>query len=215
MNDDNWDLINGSDAHDIEVLNYSNQINVIEALFRLVTYHGKQVNGAVLPNTTALRELHHAGTLFLLEKPGAYRTVEVHVGDATGNVVFQPPPVADVAALMEAFDNELIAMWPDASPPHVAAFVLWRINWIHPFKNGNGRTARAFAYACLCLKYGLMLPGTTTVIDLITQSREDYEKALRIADQSFKDTGTADLSAMEQYLERLAILQLQSAPIPD
>lgn len=216
MQDNNWDLINGSDAHDIEVLNYSNQINVIEALFRFVTHHSAAASatGILCPNSAALRELHHAGTLFLLEKPGAYRDVAVHVGDGKGNVVYTPPTAAEVPALMAQLDIDLATMWHTCTPIHAAAFVLWRINWIHPFKNGNGRTARAFAYACLCLKYGLMLPGTSTVIDLITRSRDRYQAALRAADSSWAATGVVDLTDMESYLEDLAKQQLASAPIP-
>lgn len=214
MQDDNWELINGSDAHDIEVLNYSNQINVIEALFRLLTHHGKSVEGGLFPNCGALRELHRAGTLFLLRNPGAYREVAVHVQDENGKLVFQPPPPEDVQALMDEFDQQLLTMWPTATPIQVAAFALWRVNWVHPFKNGNGRTARAFAYACLCLKFGLMLPGTTTVIDLITRSRPEYQDHLRKADLSFEKDGVPDLTAMEGYIERLAIEQLNSVPQP-
>src|SRR6185312_15970138 len=36
------------------------------------------------------------------------------------------------------------------SAVHLAAYVLWRLNWIHPFADGNGRTARAAAYLVMC-----------------------------------------------------------------
>ena len=39
MIDDNWEMIDGDAAHDIEVLNYSNQVNVIEALVHLLMHH--------------------------------------------------------------------------------------------------------------------------------------------------------------------------------
>jgi hypothetical protein len=32
--------------------------------------------------------------------------------------------------------------WVTKDPLHLSAYVLWRINWIHPFADGNGRTAR-------------------------------------------------------------------------
>jgi hypothetical protein len=31
-------------------------------------------------------------------------------------------------------------------PTELAAYGLWRLNWIHPFVEGNGRTARAVCY---------------------------------------------------------------------
>ena len=35
-----------------------------------------------------------------------------------------------------------------------AAYALWRFNWIHPFRGGNGRTSRAIAYLILCMDEG-------------------------------------------------------------
>lgn len=31
--------------------------------------------------------------------------------------------------------------WEKSSPLHLAAYALWKLNWIHPFTDGNGRTA--------------------------------------------------------------------------
>ena len=42
-----------------------------------------------------------------------------------------------------------------ADPLFVAAYVLWRICWIHPFDDGNGRTARAASYFVLCQRLWL------------------------------------------------------------
>ncbi|MFX9016038.1 Fic family protein, partial [Acinetobacter baumannii] len=46
--------------------------------------------------------------------------------------------------LVQEFFEELINIWRTGDALDATAFALWRINWIHPFKNGNGRTARAF-----------------------------------------------------------------------
>jgi Fic family protein len=98
------------------------------------------------------------------------------------------------------------------SPIDVAAFCLWRLNWIHPFKNGNGRCAPAFTYACLCLKFGFMLPGAPTVIELIMNDRDPYEAALRDADQKLVANKVVDTSQMEAVLEGLLMKQLGSIP---
>ena len=111
---------------------------------------------------------------------------------------------------MEDFFNELGKLWTSGDALDVASFVLWRVNWIHPFKNGNGRTARAFAYACLCARLGVILPGRTTVIDQIMRSRPAYEAAIRAADQAAVQ-GQRNLAPMKQYLNGL--LQIQMASI--
>ncbi|HET9282483.1 MAG TPA: Fic family protein [Candidatus Angelobacter sp.] len=48
---------------------------------------------------------------------------------------------------------------------HLAAYVIWRLNWIHPFADGNGRTSRALSYLVLCTRLGERLPGTVTIPD--------------------------------------------------
>jgi Fic family protein len=105
-------------------------------------------------------------------------------------------------------------LWQNANAIQVAAFCLWKINWIHPFKNGNGRCARAFMYACLCLKYGFMLPGTPTIIDLISADKQPFEAALKTADISLAQTGTVDCTELENYLNDLLIKQLSTVPAP-
>ncbi len=214
MKDDNWELITGDDAHEIEVLNYSSQVNVIEALVRFIIHHcGVTENGCPqYANEQSLRELHRTGTLFLLRSPGEYREEAVYVG-AGGVVIHQPPNHEAVGDHMLQVFKDLAQFWNAASPVEVGAFLLWKINWVHPFKNGNGRTARAFCYACVCLKFGFVLPGTTTLIELIMQNRGEYQDALKAADTSFETTGSADLTAMNAFVERL--LREQFLSIPD
>ncbi len=213
MLDDNWELIGGDDAHEIEVLNYSSQVNVIEALVRFVTHHAGSGSDPCQshPNEVSLSELHRTGTLFLLREPGVYRREPVYVMSGT-TVIHTPPSHEDVGARMAETFAELSAMWVQMSPVEIGAYLLWRINWVHPFKNGNGRTARAFCYACVCLKYGFVLPGTSTLIDLIMQNREEYQEALRAADVAFEPTGTPDLTLMHLFVERLLVEQFQSIP---
>lgn len=210
MKDDNWDLINGPIAHEIEVLNYSNQINNIECLFKYLSYKGRELKRELFPTESALTELHRTGTLFLLDKPGAYRDIEVHVGNGE-IVVHQPPTYSEIPMHIEEFFGTLSKLWPNATPLELASYALWRINWIHPFKNGNGRCARAFAYTCLCLKYGFMLPGNRTIIDLIMVNKPTFQTCLKEADNAFEKSGIIDISAMSVFLENLLVIQLQSA----
>lgn len=212
MFDSNWDLINGEDAHEIEVLNQSSVANLIEALVRFLQHHDPSTGAAceLCPNEQVLKELHRTGTVLLLELPGEYRTCDVIVR-RRDSAVFEPPVHADVPALMVDFVQSLHERWGREDAIQIAAFALWRINWVHPFKNGNGRTARAFAYACVCLKFGAMLPGTMTMIDLITKTRDHFEQALAHADNTLAQSGSADLQPLARYLEGLIRDQLLSA----
>lgn len=217
MKDDNWELITGDDAHEIEVLNYSSQVNVIEALVRFIIHHCPVTDNGCpqFASENSLRELHRTGTLFLLKSPGEYRTEQVYVAAPGGVIIHQPPTHETVAGHMATVFTDLADIWPVANPVEAGSFLLWKINWVHPFKNGNGRTARAFCYACICLKFGFVLPGTTTLIELIMQNRGEYQSALRVADLSFQETGTADLTAMNAFVERLLREQFLSIPISE
>ena len=60
---------------------------------------------------------------------------------------------------------------PKASPIHLAAYVMWRLNWVHPFDDGNGRTSRALSYLVLCVCAKTQLPGTNTIPEQISNNK--------------------------------------------
>ena len=84
---------------------------------------------------------------------------------------------------------------------HLTAYTLWRLNWIHPFTDGNGRTARAVAYLVLCVRLGYRLPGTKTIPELIAADKDPYYAALEAAD-------AGDLTVLEKLLAALLAQQL-------
>lgn len=97
------------------------------------------------------------------------------------------------------------------SPLERAAFALWRFNWIHPFRGGNGRTSRALAYLILCMSEGCMLPGTPVMPDLIYDRRDEYIKALQAVDASALGApDEPDFSAMTLFLREVITTQLAS-----
>ncbi|WP_157726760.1 Fic family protein [Qipengyuania flava] len=212
MIEDNWDLITGDPAHSIEVLNYSNQVNVIEALVLFMMHHHASEDGTCTrpPLAGTLNEFHRTATLLLLSKPGHFREEEVVVSTANGTVVHQPPEAVAVGEHLEKFFEGLSAKWPNETAQELAGYALWMINWIHPFKNGNGRTARAFSYAVLSLKLGFILPGEKTVIDLIMDNRDDYQNALKVADNAFEANGEPDLAPVTEFIDRLLAEQFST-----
>ena len=92
-------------------------------------------------------------------------------------------------------------------PTMLPAYALWRLNWIHPFVEGNGRTARAACYYLLCLKQGRLLPGKKIVPERIREDRKPYYDALRAADIAWEQ-GQFDVSQLASYLSGLLKQQL-------
>lgn len=55
-----------------------------------------------------------------------------------------PPHFDDVPKLVDQFISVAHENWDVAEhPTMLAAYVFWRLNWMHPFIESNGRTARA------------------------------------------------------------------------
>lgn len=80
-------------------------------------------------------------------------------------------------------------------------------NWIHPFADGNGRTARTVSYVVLGAQSGFILPGTPTIPDQIVNDRRGYFNALDHADAACKE-GRLDLTAIEELLGGMLAKQL-------
>ncbi|MEQ1717137.1 MAG: Fic family protein, partial [Hyphomicrobium sp.] len=160
------------------------------------------------PQTTHLKQ--RGATIFLLNSPGEFRKEYVDLRAPNGTVVYVPPDWVEVEKCVDEFFVELKDIWVNGDALDVAAFALWRLNWIHPFKNGNGRTARSFAYACLCARLGVILPGTTTIIDQIMMTRDVYEACLRDADAAAERAGGRNLKPMRTYLDNLLQIQIAS-----
>jgi Fic family protein len=84
------------------------------------------------------------------------------------------------------------------------------LNWIHPFADGNGRTARAVAYVIISAKLDSLLPGAPTIPEQITANKASYYNALEAADERLK-AGAVDVSDLEKMLGAMLATQLLSA----
>lgn len=121
----------------------------------------------------------------------------------------EPPGAHLVPELVEDLCDYVNARWEQGTPIHLAAYVMWRLNWIHPFADGNGRTSRIVSYVVLSIRAGAMLPGTPTIPDQIVDNRNPYFDALDAADVAEKE-GRLDVSKMESLLGALLARQLTS-----
>ncbi len=129
----------------------------------------------------------------------------------SGDSKHEPPPAHLVPELIEEFCDYVNEHWEVATAIHLAAYAMWRLNWIHPFADGNGRTSRIVSYILLCIKLGYLIPGTKTIPDQITDNRNPYFIALDEADAAWKNGKKLDVSAMEALLSALLAAQFLSA----
>lgn len=140
---------------------------------------------------------------------GTYRDARVAVKIA--NSPHQIPEPALVRSLVAEAIDWINAKKDVCSPLDRAAYALWRFNWIHSFRGGNGRTSRAIAYLIICMSERCMLPGTPVMPDLIYDRRDKYIEALQAVDASaVTSPETPDFSAMSSFLRDVITTQLAS-----
>ncbi|MEO8870683.1 MAG: Fic family protein [Granulicella sp.] len=133
---------------------------------------------------------------------GRYREEPIYVGDHI------PPHFKDVSNEMDRFISFIHENWTIVDHPTVLpAYALWRMNWIHPFVEGNGRTARAACYYLMCMKQGRLLSGKKIVPERIRDNRKHYYAALKDADNHWT-AGHFNVTALANYLGDLLIGQL-------
>lgn len=147
--------------------------------------------------------LHREALAGISTFAGNYRPAGVEIEGSR----HQPPGAHLVPELVEDLCDYVNEHWEQATPIHLASYVMWRLNWIHPFADGNGRTSRIVSYVVLSIRAGVVLPGTPTIPDQIVDNRNPYFDALDAADISWR-AGQLDVSKMEGLLGALLARQL-------
>jgi Fic family protein len=149
--------------------------------------------------------LNYAAVANISQFGGRYREEPIYVGNHF------PPHFKDVPNQMDRFFSVVHENWTILDHPTLLpAYVLWRLNWIHPFVEGNGRTARAACYYLICMKQGGLLGGRKIVPERIRENRQPYYDALRSADQAW-DQGDFNVNQLADYLSGLLKAQLTDA----
>lgn len=119
----------------------------------------------------------------------------------------QPISGDDVVRYVEEMLEYLTENWSTKTAIHLCSYAMWRLNWIHPFADGNGRTSRMLSYMVLCGRLGQVLPGTRTIPEQLSENKGPYYEALEAADKHCKG-GNVNVSKMENLLEECLARQL-------
>ncbi len=124
-----------------------------------------------------------------ISPPGEVRTESVLVGN-----VYRGAPAEDCEFLLEQLCDWISG--PDFQPPsevYQVPFAIIKaivahlyIAWIHPFGDGNGRTARLLEFQLL-LEAGLPVPAAHLLSDHYNRTRSEYYRQLDQASRSGGD----------------------------
>src|SRR6202021_941906 len=129
-------------------------------------------------DTTELRAMHYMMLSHDLAKsPGRYRKGPIYVNDERADrVVYTAPEASDVPALMEGLAVTLHT--GHGSDPIVrSAMAHLNLVMIHPFRDGNGRMARALATLVLT-RSDIGEPEFSSIEEWLGANTEDYYSAL-------------------------------------
>jgi Fic family protein len=183
-----------------------NGIRQFNLAIEIIRAHVKDKERPFRLRSGIILRLHMAALEGIHPLAGTYRNSSVSIGGSEHTPVEAFMVAEEVEHLCEYVNGN----W-DKSAVHLAAYVLWRLNWIHAFADGNGRTARTVSYIILSIKLDSILPGAPTIPDHIAEDKDPYYRALEAADASLKKSNTPDVSELENLLEALLARQLISA----
>lgn len=146
----------------LEVINHQQAIQYVEALANstepLTLFHVRQIHRLVMVRIDD-------------DNAGQYRTLPVRIAGAA----HQPPEAWRVPELMESWREWLQTEAANLHPIEQAALAQHRLVNIHPFLDGNGRTAR------LVMNLALLRHGYPPTI-ILRVNRRQYYRALAQAD---------------------------------
>lgn len=157
--------VNGKSFQEhLEIVSHKKAIDFVESLARIQRSLGED----------DLRHIHALVTEGMdTVSPGAYRTIQVRIAGSE----YLPPPPEEVPLRMQEFAARLYqSEVPDIHPVVGAARAHLELVTIHPFVDGNGRTARLLQNLLL-IRRGF--PPAVTRFD----ERAEYYQALEEAHQ--------------------------------
>lgn len=159
-----------------------------------------------------LLTIHRLMTEKTLDNPedaGHFRTNDnVVVADMVeGDVIYTPPSFQEIPEFVESlcdfFNNDNPRTF--IHPIIRGIIVHFMLAFMHPFVDGNGRTARALFYWYM-LKEGYKLTEYMSISRVIAKSKSSYEKAFRYVENDGNDMGyfvAYNLGALEKSFHQL------------
>ena len=203
----------GRERDEAEVRNYYSALENVERLAQREK-----------PITEADIQRIHGITFAGKSSPTPYRDGQNVIRDAaSGQIVYMPPESADVQALMAELISWLSkSIQEDALPvPLIAALAHYQFATIHPYYDGNGRTARLLTTLILH-KRGYGLKGIYSLEEYYARNLGSYYDALSVGDlhNYYMGRKDADVTGFLEYFcrgmaEAFTAVRVQAAQAAD
>ena len=176
-----WKLV-GRERDEIEVRNYYLAIDIVEELALNKTPIGEKDI-----------QLIHGWLMQGRSSRTPYRDGQNVIRDSrTGKIVYLPPEAGDVSVLMAQL-VEWLSLNPSLPAPVIAAIAHYQFATIHPYYDGNGRTARLLT-TLLLWKLGFSLKGIYNLEEYYAKNLDGYYDALNVGSSHNYYFGRAEAS---------------------
>jgi len=135
-------------------------------------------------------------------KPSPYRDGQNVIRDSrSGGIVYMPPEAKDVPGLMRAMVGWIKASEPEGLPcPIRAGIAHYEFATVHPYYDGNGRTARLLTTLILH-RGGYDLKGLYSLEEYYARDLGSYYKALTVGPSHnyYEGRAEADITPWVEY----------------
>jgi len=180
-----------------EIINYR---NVLKYLDEIEGQASKENNFVFKENQ--LLKIHSlvVERIMAKEDAGYYRKAQVVLKNSlTGEIVFRPPPAIEVPFYISELVNWLNSLKDeDLHPVFASGVSLYLLYTIHPFIEGNGRTARGFANLVLfAKKYDVR--KLFSLEEFLDGRSEEYYEALAKVDKTHPQIFQRDLTSWLEF----------------
>ena len=136
--------------------------------------------------------------------PGEYRTIQNYiVNTRTKKIIYTPPPAREVPRMMADLVGWLQTEG-DTHPVIVGGMSQFQLVHIHPFVDGNGRTARLLSTLCL-YRSGYDFERLFAISEYYDQDRPAYYAAI----QSVRERDMQMTGWLEYFVDGLATQMLE------
>ena len=206
-----------------EVINYRNVVSYLEELWALYDANmplPEEKNPIDFDSTTPkrffysetiIKKIHHLTTDKIITETelGKYRHQQVVLKNTrTGEIAHRPPPAIEVPYLI----TDLVAWLNsdqslDIHPAVKSAISQYILVAIHPFIEGNGRVARAFAMLPLYVE-GYDIRRLFSLEEFFDRNAEDYYNTIQSTHQLSSEVFKRDLSGWIEYFTNALAIEL-------
>lgn len=184
-----------------KIIGKQNDENEIKGYYLALEYVENNIKNQITENKIKTIHALVEGDGRSRVKPSQYRDGQNVIRDSSnGRIVYMPPEAKDVPSLMKEFVEYINKNLDTIPAPILAGIVHYQFVTIHPYYDGNGRTARLLTNLIL-YKKGYDLNGIYSLEEYYAGNLQEYYNAISIGEHHnyYFGRAEADITPWIEY----------------